>query len=426
MTVYTVAGDGAGNFLTIQEAANVAIAGDTVFVKNGTYNEIVTVKNSGSAGKYITFAAYPGHAPTIDGEGIDLGMDGGIITIRDKNYIRVQGLKIFHSSYAGLYANTWGSVAVSHIEFTNNNIEDTVGPAVMILGGGVAVYGEGCIVSDNNIVNAHRLYPTQNHEVITIGGGQNNFQIFNNYISGSLGGVVDAKDGVTNGKIYNNTFTNNSYSAIYVDAYGRNALNIQIFGNKIFSQMSEGTDCSGINIGAEQAGGVTDGINIYNNLIYNNPGTALRLTRDSQGAVRNVVIANNTLYANGVGTLDRGGISLEYPVATNIIIRNNIIFGNGFAINNSIPNVVMDHNLMSDPLFASNGNDFHLRVASPAIDTGTNLNAPGVDINGVVRPQVAGYDIGAYEYIVVQIATGFLAVSSVPSGASIYLNGVLQ
>ena len=46
---------------TIQKAAATLIAGDTAYVKAGTYNEKVVPQNSGSPGNYITYTAYPGH-----------------------------------------------------------------------------------------------------------------------------------------------------------------------------------------------------------------------------------------------------------------------------------------------------------------------------------------------------------------------------
>ena len=57
---------------TIQKAANTMAAGDTVYIRAGTYPEQVTPLNSGSIGKYITYAAYPGDVVTIDGATISL------------------------------------------------------------------------------------------------------------------------------------------------------------------------------------------------------------------------------------------------------------------------------------------------------------------------------------------------------------------
>lgn len=52
-------------FQTIQKAADVAVAGDTVFIRGGTYREQVDVVNSGTPGNDINFFAYPGETPVI-------------------------------------------------------------------------------------------------------------------------------------------------------------------------------------------------------------------------------------------------------------------------------------------------------------------------------------------------------------------------
>ncbi len=75
---YYVAGEnpdcsdlGTGNeskpWCTIQKAADVIGPGDTVYVRQGTYHEELTLKNSGTDKNYITFAAYPGEEPVLDG-----------------------------------------------------------------------------------------------------------------------------------------------------------------------------------------------------------------------------------------------------------------------------------------------------------------------------------------------------------------------
>ncbi|MDO8432698.1 MAG: right-handed parallel beta-helix repeat-containing protein [Candidatus Binatus sp.] len=52
-----------------------------------------------------------------------------------------------------------------------------------------------------------------------------------------------------------------------------------------------------------------------------------------------------------------------------------------------------------DPLFAdATGMDFHLQKTSSLIDRGTTMSTVPNDYDGVVRPQGAGYDMGAFEY----------------------------
>jgi len=56
-------------------------------------------------------------------------------------------------------------------------------------------------------------------------------------------------------------------------------------------------------------------------------------------------------------------------------------------------------NIAVDPLFVDATNaDYHLQETSPCIDSGTDVDAPVTDFEGISRPQGAGFDMGAYEY----------------------------
>jgi hypothetical protein len=54
-------------FQTIQKAASVVVAGDTVHVREGTYRETVTPARSGTQMAPITFQPYNGESVTISG-----------------------------------------------------------------------------------------------------------------------------------------------------------------------------------------------------------------------------------------------------------------------------------------------------------------------------------------------------------------------
>ena len=75
---------------TIQEAADTAVAGDTVNVLGGVYNERVTFKKSGIAGSYITFQSYPGETAIIDGTGLAVpDGDNALLFIRSVTRHRI-------------------------------------------------------------------------------------------------------------------------------------------------------------------------------------------------------------------------------------------------------------------------------------------------------------------------------------------------
>ena len=55
-------------------------------------------------------------------------------------------------------------------------------------------------------------------------------------------------------------------------------------------------------------------------------------------------------------------------------------------------------NILCDPAFFARNGDYHLTNSSCCIDTGTDVGAPGYDIDGDIRPQGNGYDMGADEF----------------------------
>ena len=68
----TVTGDGSSSkpYKTIQEAANVAVAGDIILIHKGTYRETVTPLNSGTAGNRIVFQSFMNDTVVIDGSDV--------------------------------------------------------------------------------------------------------------------------------------------------------------------------------------------------------------------------------------------------------------------------------------------------------------------------------------------------------------------
>lgn len=161
---------------------------------------------------------------------------------------------------------------------------------------------------------------------------------------------------------------------------------------------------------------------VLNNLSFNNGTVGIQLWH----AATSVIVANNTVFNNAVngivvGAGDApGGITNDYTLVVNNISVHNADYGiqefgttgthnqflNNLVYANSAGNMVLLHGAASGTITAEAGfvnytglisGDYHLAPGSPAIDAGTNQNAPTSDINGGARPQGKGWDIGAYE-----------------------------
>ncbi len=397
-------------WLTIQHAAQTLVAGDTVYVMEGTYNERVIPANSGSAGSWITYAAYPGHTVTIDGTGLTLYWWYGVFQITNQNYIKVSGFRVINSDWAGISAG--GSC--DHITIENCYTEATDGP-------GIYVRNTTNLVVDNNEV--YNWGNELDHEGISI-VGVNGFEIKYNYLHDGHKEGIDIKGdtsvgAVANGSLHHNTVTNcgnlGRGVGIYIDAPPAGAHDIDVYSNEVY-----GNSAQAMALDSEMGSTLSD-INIYNNILYDSYHALFFGTGAT--SFTNIKIINNTFYKFNVQTiLIPAGVGARF---TNLIIRNNIhdnSAGSGYGIyfpdyDPANSDHIIDNNLfyqanskyygsdyvIGDPQFLNppseySSNDFWIESNSPAIDAGSSDDAPSDDFGGNPRPQGAGYDIGAYEY----------------------------
>ena len=84
---------------TIGKAATTLAPGDTVLIRAGTYAEQVQVGVSGEAGAEVTFAAYPGESPVLDGTSVvvSTGDLAGLFEVVQRSWVRVRGLRVQHA-----------------------------------------------------------------------------------------------------------------------------------------------------------------------------------------------------------------------------------------------------------------------------------------------------------------------------------------
>ena len=397
---------------TIQKAANTLVAGDTVFIKGGTYNERVVIQNSGTPNNYVVFSNYQNDTVIVDGSGISWGSNwNGLFDISGKSYIKISGLNIKNADYGGFWIEN-----SDHIVIENSCTYNT-------FSSGIGVWNSSFITIKNNEVELACNDGEQ--ECITV-SNSSNCEISQNNVhnngSGANGGEgIDIKQGSHDVNVFNNSVHHlNERIGIYADAWDRYTYNINIYQNTVH-------DCgnNGMVVQSEM-GGTIEYVSFYNNIVYRNKwdgiavGSVTASDTVSSTPVHHIKIINNTLYKNGGISNGWGfGILVNNPDAKDITIRNNICSENSAQIGVQQINSgeIIDHNLfygnntasgavygndsiIGNPLFInSNSFDFHLQVNSPAIDNGSSANAPVFDFDNNKRPTGLGFDIGACEYV---------------------------
>jgi len=249
---------------TIQKAANMVAAGDTVYVRGGTYNEVVIVSTSGNAGNYITFINYPGETPIIDGTGkTPTDYWNGLFAIRGISstalvqYVRVIGLRVQNNTSSNGFGISCYYCANSEIR--DNKTYNTY------LSGIVVGYSNHVIVDGNNVEKANHKGAQENISVLRESSfvEVTNNVVHDNGTDTNGGEAIDIKQGSHDVLVQYNTVYNNSKFGIYIDAWDKHTYNITVDSNKIYN-IGKG----GMSVGSE-CGGLLENVTISNNLIYN-------------------------------------------------------------------------------------------------------------------------------------------------------------
>jgi len=99
---------------TIQKAADTMIAGDTVYITEGTYVERIVPQNSGNPDHFITYRNYPDHNVIINSPNEWVNDVCVFIQDVDLHYLHFMGLTFEGASYTNFYAWEGSSGSISH------------------------------------------------------------------------------------------------------------------------------------------------------------------------------------------------------------------------------------------------------------------------------------------------------------------------
>jgi hypothetical protein len=349
---------------------------------------------------YVAQGTYTGHFSYSSAQGYHIALEGGYTPGTNcASRVLNPANTILDGTHTGrvlnLYNSSGGDISVDGFTIRNGSTAEVAGE----FGGGVKAYSFSAAGTAGTISITHNII--QQNSAYVHGGGVHAMSHSN---SASAGQVI-ASDNTIQG----NTGTTGSGGGIAAVSFsGSSTANTVTVVNNIVTGNS-----------AKYGGGV-----------YTSSYTAT-------GTSGTAILTNNTVTHNTAtspeedGVPDGGGVWVAYGISGTVNVYNNIIWGNtaqdggdlslylyeGVGVTNGYNNDYTNmtgivswnnsgDNINADPLFVGGG-DFHLRAASPCIDTGFN-SAPGIpsqDFEGNSRiidgdyDTVAFADIGADEFV---------------------------
>lgn len=425
ITTYYVATNGSDSnpgtqnspFATLSYAATKAQAGDTVYVRGGTYsfaNEQY-IGSVGTSSASISYQSYPNEKAILDGS--RMPANSNLVNVAG-TYNVFKNFELKNAKAVGLVS--WGG---KNIQFRNNVIHDSYKGAIF-------VGFSDMTTTSNIIIDGNTAYSNcQVNSSRTATGGW----------PSAIGSMKASKVTISNNRVYQNygeginfVLTNDGnavgnviYDNYSVNFYLDNATNITVERNHIYTTNNTNfyrfnQPASGIQAANESydLSNPLNNITIRNNIVTGGKtGFAYYSSYGKGGGLKNFVIANNTFY-KAMETM----VYIEKDAGhTNNLIANNIFYQTGgvsmtsvaaspalaFLNNNwyggSAGAVAGSGDVNADPLLVNPGttvaSDYKQKAGSPVTNAGTVVTLVTADYAGSSRPLALKYDIGAYEFV---------------------------
>jgi parallel beta-helix repeat protein len=389
-------GTAAQPWRTLQHAVDTINPGDTILVNSGTYVGC-RIESSGLPNAPSTLKAAPGaqvlinaaspqnrHESNIEIENFDETIKYWVIDgfevanairygidLRDTDFITIQNCFVHHSAVTGIFLAFGYHPLIQNNESANNGehgIYQSNSGDFPTIRGNKLHHNVGAGVHMNGDRN------------FTPGDGVISFALVEKnvvYENGTGGGSGINCDGVNDSRISNNLLYSNHASGIslYATDGSEGSSRNKVYNNTIL-MASDGRWC--INIGAADEGQPNPvGNTIRNNILYT--------PHSFRGAI--------STYSTAVS-----GFTSDYNVVVNRFSTTEGGTNMSLALWQGLGYDL--HSVISTPaaLFVNPAiNDYHLKSGSPALNVGTALAEMVDDLDGILRPQGSGFDIGCFE-----------------------------
>ncbi|MBN1168993.1 right-handed parallel beta-helix repeat-containing protein [Candidatus Woesebacteria bacterium] len=448
---YTVAQDGSGDFTTIQAGVDTAYAGDSLYIRKGSYTEEVSISNSGTSSNPIIIKAYPGEEVNIRGDLPDPDFDNphqptrgsipssewsSLVTISG-NWIVFDGFIVSNSSGDGI------ATTGDHITLRDNKSQYNWRSGIRMIS------GSGVIIQNNEVYYSSRVSERLvgtccwSSAISISRGGVKDVIVRRNVVHEHWGIGINAYEANQDGEgeilfednivwnvSHSHYYMGNCYNATYQRNISYNTPDSifyyqkEVGGSRRFGDSFNYTDevVDSTNLKAKNA-------KVINNLFWRgNTGFYFyNQTSEAESGLNDLTFANNTIIDPlSYAFIIYAGAHSDSLIANNIIVSNHPITGSGVGD----PGITFSHNLwtvappsdvrsenpnddiIGDPHISRTGSItggelaaewFKLTSSSPAIDRGIPLPEVFDDYFRSIRD--TNPDIGAHEYSGTQPST---------------------
>jgi parallel beta-helix repeat protein len=374
-------------FATLQYAADIVSAGDSVLVLEGNFVGF-DIRENGTQNSPIVFKSIETNV-VID-ERNSVTTDG--INIENASWIVIDGCEVKDQPRAGIRAVVSDFITIKN-NYCHNNYRWGIFTGFT---DDITIENNSCSFSEDE----HGIYVSNSSDRPII---RNNHSFNNNGCGIHMNGDISmGGDGIiSNAVVEGNILHDNGYG-------GGSAINMDgVQESEIFNNLIYNNHATGIAMYQIDGGDASKNNNVYNNTVIQ-PSDGRWCIISVNGSTGNTIYNNILINHHSF----KGSIAVDAASMIGLVSDYNVLV-NRLSDDDGSSNMTLSqwqslgydlHSMIADPesqIFVDHANsNFHLLQNSQAVDAGTNLVLPTVfeDLDNISRPQGSGFDIGCYEY----------------------------